>query len=97
MLLAAALCYLILGFIANDVDGFALAPNAARSGLALRLQGKLKQSSLMPFKFSSPALHMAKDASDGDGKEGVEPKYLIALVVFLLACVYDKMVMHGGF
>jgi hypothetical protein len=29
--------------------------------------------------------------------EGIEPKYIVALVVFLLACVYDKMVMHGGF
>jgi hypothetical protein len=41
------------------------------------------------------ALKMA-DASNNK-EDGVEPKYVIALVVFLLACVYDKMVMHGGF
>jgi hypothetical protein len=41
-----------------------------------------------PFKLS-----MASEAKS----EGVEPKYIAALVVFLLAALYDKMVMHGGF
>ena len=29
-------------------------------------------------------------------KKNVEPKYIVALVVFLLAALWDKQFMHGG-
>jgi hypothetical protein len=41
---------------------------------------------------SSFALHAASEKDDA----GVEPKYLVALGVFFLACVYDFFVMHNG-
>lgn len=50
-----------------------------------------------PGEAVGPRTLSMKLMSSSSEKEGVEPKYIIALVVFLLACVYDKIVMHGGF
>ena len=43
---------------------------------------------------SSFALRATADGEKEDS--GVEPKYLVALGVFFLACVYDFFVMHNG-
>lgn len=37
------------------------------------------------------------DSQNQKQDKGVEPKYIVALLVFLGACIYDKIVMHGGF
>lgn len=54
---------------------------------------------LKPFSFiNTPrSTLMATPRDSAPSQDGIEPKYIVALVVFLLACVYDKMVMHGGF
>jgi len=43
-------------------------------------------------KKPSPASPVQAEEKSG----GVEPKYLYALGVFLLACLWDKQFMHGG-
>ena len=62
-----------------------------------QLQWKSKSASMgsmlrHPLFMSSEDKPAAKTSNDG-----IEPKYIIALVVFLMACVVDKLTMHGGF
>jgi hypothetical protein len=57
--------------------------SSAHSPLGLQ-QAKGSQSSTTPS--SEPT----------DEQKGPERKYVIAFLVFLLACLYDKQVMHGG-
>jgi len=46
---------------------------------------------------SNRSVQPSNNNSNKPSSSGLEPKYVVALVVFLLACVYDKIVMHGGF
>eukprot|EP01041_Mallomonas_annulata_P004634 gene4634-9198_t len=49
-------------------------------------------------RISTMLMTKQSDQKDSEGKvDGLEPKYFVALLVFFAACVYDKMVMHGGF
>ena len=37
------------------------------------------------------------NVDNSSNPSGPEPKYVIAALVFIAACIFDKMVMHGGF
>ena len=60
----------------------------------------LSSKSIAPISLSyrhPSSLFMSANNESSSSKDGIEPKYLVALVVFLIACVIDKVTMHGGF
>lgn len=54
-------------------------------------------SSLTLYSSNKPIPTKDPSPSSTPSSDSIEPKYIVALVVFLLACVFDKVTMHGGF
>ena len=80
---------LLAVFLAN---GYRLPPIQARSSISRRGVVSFQENRGLELHRK---LKMANTSESA--KDGIEPKYIVALLVFIGACIYDKIVMHGGF
>lgn len=95
--------FFLLSFIyIQDTKGFMI-----QSKLSINNSKKFQQSHILAETLlfskkntntkSDNQVNTKSDNQVSSDNKGTEPKYIVALVVFLLACLYDKIIYHGGF
>ena len=88
--------FLLLGvsalLLSKVVDGFSRRPTrqsitvVKKTGISYHVPDVAKRGKML-----------LAEPSDDPRAEGIEPKYLAAIGVFLFACLYDFFITHQGF
>ena len=83
----------LLSLSAAVVAGLSQVSSGGRARVSGARRGVVSGAPAMAKRPPPPP---AKAAPEAASARGVEPKYLYALGVFLLACLGNKQFMHGG-